>query len=142
MSNHDRFNEYAAYALSRLFEEHPDGVILIPSRIVHGMGQHVIKENVGLCQRSIAWLHDNGYFLANYGTYLEAGFAERSFRDSRLTTLGFSSLNVKVDFRGTQEKIGHALLEQFKEGASEARSALLGEFLGSAFAAFQRGMTG
>jgi hypothetical protein len=135
----ERFREYAACALGLLYDAHPDHVTLRPSTIVRDLGQDLSKPNVFLCERSLSWLDENGYIRSFAGNLTEpAEFAERIFRDSRLSTQGFAALNEQIEFRGTMTRIGDALVEQLQTSGGAGRDAFIGSLIGSAFAAFAK----
>lgn len=139
----DRFNQYAGYVLAALDKEHANPVLLGPSKIVAALGQEPPKENIFLCQRSLSWLDDNGYFKCAGRAYSgNPDFAESAFHEARLTTLGFSSLNLTIDFRDRTERIGDALADQLGKAAGVARDTAVSEIIGRLIGTVARGLVG
>ena len=77
------FLQYAGHALAALDKEHPDPVNLTAGKIVAALGQEPTKAHLGLCERSLSWLDDNGYFRCGSRNWSgDPQAAETAFRGS------------------------------------------------------------
>lgn len=143
LEHRDAFKRYAAFALAKLDEAHPNRVNLVPTKIIAELGEEISKQNVFLCERTLDWLVENGYFKCNSRRWSgDPNFAEHAYREARLTTLGFTALDAKIDFRGKSERAGDVLVEQVKAVASEARNAVIGEVVGQVIGGFTKSLMG
>ena len=127
------FFQYAGHALATLDKAHPDPVTLTATKLVKALGQELTKTHFGLCERTLSWLADEGYFRCSRGTSDNPDVAETAFRGARLTTLGFASLNTTVAFHGEPQRVGDALRsvlrDQLKKAGDKARDAAVSEIV-------------
>ena len=63
-------------------------------------------------------------------------------RGSRLTTLGFATLEIKLDFRGKLERAGDLLADQIAGVVGKARDAAISEVLGRLVGAAAKSLLG
>jgi hypothetical protein len=142
-SKRDLFNQYAAHALATLDKEHPDPVDLVPSKMVSDLGHELTKKNIFLCQRTLSWLEDNDYIRC--GPRIWSGnpeIAETAFRESRLTTDGFSALDIRMDFRGKLQRAGDILMDQISGVAGKARDAAIADIISKVIGASAKALFG
>lgn len=143
MGHRALFKRYAAFALAKLDEAHPNRVNLVPGKLVEELGDEALKENIFLCERTLDWLVENEYVRVSSREWSgNPNIAESTYRDARLTTQGFAALDIKIDFRGKAQRAGDVLLEQVRQTASEARNSALGEVVGQVIGGFTKSLLG
>src|SRR5688572_4780705 len=126
----ERFIEYAAYVLAELDEAHPHRIVLVPSKVVAALGQEQGKDTTLLCQASLDWLTDNGYFHCSRRPGSNATIAEHVFAEASLTEKGWTKLGVEMDLRGIKRRAGDVLRDEVKKIGENTRSGAIGEIVG------------
>jgi hypothetical protein len=134
MATDDRalFNRFALSIFAKLQEAFPTEVSLRPHDILREEGMEPTAHSLAICDRTLSWLCQEGYFSSPGTVIGEVGPKELQtiYSRARLTTRGYAALDAPIEFSGTKGKAGEFIAKQAKEAAGEARGAIIGDLIG------------